>query len=198
MVKHFTASIFVFWRVWLWFKWLLKENAPKRASVASVQYSGRPTAVEIVQALLWTTRFATQRSAPVPMRISALSSASRGATSTTTTSSTHGYPMSTRTVSREPSPHCTIRLMSDFGETWPIWGLIIYVFICLFLSAQKPESVSWAANQRRRERWSSWTRWCTMGPAAATQTLSAYAHVETVWYVFFHFPGQAKHDHMYF
>lgn len=66
-----------------------------------------------------------------------------------------------------------IRLMSCSGET----GLLSpAVFFC----AQRPESVSWAANQRKQERWSSWTKWCMTGPAAATQTRSACAHVESV------------------
>lgn len=81
----------------------------------SVQCLGRPTGVEIAPALPSTTRCATQRSAPVPMRISGLSSASRGATSTTTTSSTPGYPMSTRMVSWE-LPHLTGWFL--FGFFW--------------------------------------------------------------------------------
>lgn len=84
----------------------------------SVQCSGRPTGVEIAPALPSTTRCATQRSAPVPMRISGLSSASRGATSTTTTSSTPGYPMSTRMVSWE-RPHLT---------GWFLFVLFFFVF----------------------------------------------------------------------
>lgn len=63
-----------------------------------------------------------------------------------------------------------------------------------FFHLQRPESVSWVANQRRRERWSSWTRWCTTGPAAATRTLSACAHVESVWWVLFNFRGHEKGD----
>lgn len=86
----------------------------------------------------------------------------------------------------------TTRPMSDSGETWLIWPAGFYLFCFLFFSAQRPESVSWAANQRRRERWSSWTRWCTMGRAAATRTLSVCVHVESVWYVSFPFQSIFK------
>lgn len=61
--------------------------------------SGLPTVVEIALALLLTTRCATQRSALALTRTSVLSSASRGATNTTKTSSTPGYRMSTQMVS---------------------------------------------------------------------------------------------------
>lgn len=61
--------------------------------------SGRPTGVEIAPALLLTTRCATPRSVLDLTRTSARSSASRGATNTTKTSSTPGYHTSTQTVS---------------------------------------------------------------------------------------------------
>lgn len=141
--------------------------------------------VGIVPALPSTTRCATLKSAPVPMRTSGLSSASSGATNTTTTSSIPGYPMSTRMVGVEPPP-----CREDCGGLWRDRAHLTGCFFPL----QRPESVSWAADQRRRERWSSWTRWCTMGPAAATRTLSACAHVESVWWVVFHFWGQEKGD----
>lgn len=55
---------------------------------------------------------------------------------------------------------------------------------CLFLCFQRAVSVSWAVSRRKQGRWCSWTRWCMMGPAAATQTPSAYVLEESVWYVF--------------
>lgn len=67
----------------------------------------------IVPALPSTTRCATQKSAPVPTRTSGLSSASSGAINTTTTSSTPGYPMSTRMVGLEPPP-----CREDCGGLW--------------------------------------------------------------------------------
>lgn len=80
------------------------------------------------------------------------------------------------------------RLLLDSGGTWLIWPA------GFFCPLQRLESVSWAADQRRQERWSSWTRWCTTEPAAATRTPSACAHVESVWWVFFHFRGQGEKE----
>lgn len=57
------------------------------------------TEAENAPDLLLTTRCATQRSVLAHMRTSVHSSASRGATNTTKTSSTPGYPMRTQMVS---------------------------------------------------------------------------------------------------
>lgn len=95
-------------------------------------------AVETVPARPSTTRCVTRRSAPVPMRISGLSSASRGATSTTTTSSTPGYPMSTRMVSWELPPNAA---QPDRRQTlWKTWlGFFFFSFLFFWPEARKCE-----------------------------------------------------------
>lgn len=90
--------------------------------------------VGIVPALPLTTRCATQKSAPVPMRTSGLSSASSGATNTTITSSTPGYPMSTRMVGVEPPP-----CREDCGGPWRDLAHLTGCFFFPFTEARKCE-----------------------------------------------------------
>lgn len=107
--------------VWLWFDWFLKE---KVLFFLFRVYPGQPTVVEIVPALHLTIRCATPRSAPAPTRTSGLSSASRGATSTTKTSSTHGCHTSTRTVSGD--------IPDGVGDPANLTRCVLFLGFCFF------------------------------------------------------------------
>ena len=67
-------------------------------------------------------------------------------------------------------------VMSELDLVWP-WTVCLGVL-------QRPTNASWAASQKRQARLCSWTRWCMMGRAAATQTPSVCAPEGNVWYVY--------------
>lgn len=173
-----------------------------RTSFCYRPLSGLPMVVEIALDLLLTTRCATQRSVLALMRTSVLSSAFRGATNTTITSSTPGYHTSTQMVSnnwtddiyRNSYLHAYWRQVGVICPLCPTDVFIRFlrclaeprlcVCLCACVCFQRPASVNWAVSQRKQERLCLWTRWCTMGPAAATQTPLLCVPGENVWYVF--------------
>lgn len=169
-----------FWRLtsWLWYKWLLKENTPKGASfwicpMLRPAYGGRGCPGSSFDYQMCNT----EECAGPYEDFRAQQCIQRS-------NKYHNNIKHTWIPYEHPDGELPpLQHNQTDVRLWLIWTpeFCFLVFFWGFLSAQRPESVSWAANQRRRERWFSWTKWCTMVPAAATRTLSACAHVEIVW-----------------